>query len=75
MRCIQRRALLTSTVVAELRPSADSDARRLRSLAAVVWWSPQQRQNRNLPGRNHTRRPEPALPLGSTRKLWAFALL
>jgi hypothetical protein len=61
--CIQRRVLPTSTVVAELRPSAESEARRLRSRADVLWVAPQRRQKRKLA------RDEPRPCAGSERSV------
>ena len=37
-------------VVAELRPSPDSAVRRIESRPAVLWVTPQPRQNPKLPG-------------------------
>ncbi|MBL0195271.1 MAG: hypothetical protein IPQ09_13760 [Myxococcales bacterium] len=72
--CIQRSALDTSTVVAELRPSADSEARRVRSRADVACVVPQRRQNRKRPGMNQAFEPEPSLPFGATMTSRARAL-
>src|SRR2546428_999452 len=64
---IQRTALETSRVVAELRPSAERAASLLISRAWPAGWCLQAGQNRNLPGRNQARRPvEPMVPAAST---------
>jgi len=49
--CIHSSAAVVMTVVAELRPSAESDASRLLSLPCTLCAARQRRQKRNLPDR------------------------
>ena len=56
---IQVSTLETSSVVAELRPSAERPASLVRSRAPAAGCSRQARQNRNIPGMNQKSRPAP----------------